>query len=261
MDRTADRTRQTPSPCKSATPEREDGEGAEVHGPPHSDAMTEWIVRFHSGKFEHNEEGRGVLHEIIEQYRSKKEQFNKELFREAVSTTNFVHGGLEVKTNGRRPPATTAFTMLCSQAFKAPGCQPADYMDCLTYMLDRGANPNAKDARENTGLHLAVGSQNQAPIAYFMHMAASRGPHQFEWNSQNMQHWTVLNCAQGRNGQGKCKAILDMLYEMHLQGYIEHNEPESLTSNARKRKSGDEPSDLRKEREEMRKVQRRARPF
>ena len=45
------------------------------------------LRRLHDGKFEHNEAGHHVLHELIEQYRTIKEPFNKELVLEAVRKT------------------------------------------------------------------------------------------------------------------------------------------------------------------------------
>ena len=43
--------------------------------------------RFHDCHIKHNVKRRHVLHELIEQYRSKKEHFDKELVLEAVRKT------------------------------------------------------------------------------------------------------------------------------------------------------------------------------
>ena len=255
-DRNVDRNSPSPSSRTRATPERGDAEGA--YSPTHSGAMTAWLKRHHGGKFHYNLHGRHVLHQMIEMFRSRDEVFNMELFCEAVRLTNYWFEGLELRTKrGGRPSLTTAFSMLCCQSFKAQGCQPRDYIECMWFMLERGANQNAKDARGNTGLHLAVGSQNQAPIQFFIDQAASQGKYQFEWESRNNQNWTVLNMAQGKHSYGKCKPILNMMLYMHRRGFISHNQPESLASDARKRKRATTASsDKRKERD----AKRRRRP-
>ena len=79
-----------------------------VADPANGEAMTAWLQRYQGGCFEHNADGHHVLHELIEQFRSSKVNFDKELLQEGVRMMKLHCGGLEVQTIGEYPLATTA---------------------------------------------------------------------------------------------------------------------------------------------------------
>ena len=151
--------------------------------------------------------------------------------------------------------------VLCDQGWKAVGCTTDDYLRCIDFMIKKGANPNAKDARGNTGLHKAIGSQNMATVRHFIDGAGSRNQRRgefsigaFDWNIKNNDDWNVLNMAVGRPGaQGKCKVIREMMYDMQRRGYIDRHIPTSFVSSARKRARDGPIPDKRLERQAQRK--------
>lgn len=227
----------------------------------YSKRMVDFLAKHHDGKFAYNKRGLHVLHMIAEKWRTDAEEYNRELFEEAVNITRSEFGHLEVGVLGPYPPAgpTTPFIMACDQAWKAQGSRPADYRACIEYMIDQGANVNAQDNRGNTGLHKAVGSHHMNILDYFIEKAASRKQEKgtfakglFNWQIRNDDDWTILNTATGKDGRGKCTAIYKAIDGMVQLGYLQYHTPLKAESSSNKRKWDNPISEKRKQRNEDR---------
>ena len=145
-----------------------------------SDALVDWINRYHAGKFHFNENGRHVLHEMCEHFRKENVHFNAKLFREAVRFTIQRCGDLEQKTTGKEPEATTALSMLCTRRFQSIGCDGTEYLALIAFMIAEGADVNALDHDKQTCVSLAAETQNRVAMQYFAERAVSLGERSYK---------------------------------------------------------------------------------
>lgn len=69
----------------------------------------------------------------------------------------------------------------------------AEVLECLTYLLDRGLDVNAKDVHGETAMHGAAYKSLPQVVAYL----AKHGARVDIWNSRNEYGWTPLSIASG----------------------------------------------------------------
>ena len=89
-----------------------------------------------NGVFAENDEGRHVLHQMANDFRSETFTFNRKLWLDAQWLTHkFLPDGLNARTTGTRPPQATILSSVCKLPWKAQGCQPQEHLWVVEQLL------------------------------------------------------------------------------------------------------------------------------
>ena len=120
------------------------------------------------GKFDFNDDGRHVLHQLAEDFRLKSFTFSVTLWLEAQWLTyKCVQNGLNVRTTKIRPPNATVLSMACKQPWKAKGCQPKDQLFIVEQLLEWKCDPNLVSNRGDTVLMEVAGAGHVNMFKYW----------------------------------------------------------------------------------------------
>ena len=130
--------------------------------------LQQYLDTENEGIFDFNQDGRHVLHQLAEDYRSPRNLFNMTLWNEAMwATYALCDDGLNVRTIGSRPLRATVLSCACKHPWKARGCQPNDQAYCVGSLLEWNCDPNLPSNQCNTVMMEMAGAGNVAVFKVF----------------------------------------------------------------------------------------------
>ena len=139
-----------------------------------------------------------MLHQLAEDFRSRKTPFSKNLWWEAQwATSQLLPDGLNVRTIGTQPKEATVLACVCKQAWSAWCCQPRDQCQIVESLLEWNCDPDLRSARGDTVL---------------MEMAGAGHVNMFKfWYTQIVKiYWSCD--LEARNVDGRNRHLLYIVY-------------------------------------------------
>ena len=192
-----------PRVTTSAAPEY-DNDFDDVIGP----ELQQYLDKHTNGHFAFNADGRHVLHQLAEDFRSELVCYDGKLWEQAMwATHNRCRDGLDVRTTGSRPHNATVLSAVCKQAWKAWGCQPDFQFHAVAHLLSWGCNPNLRCGNmANTVLMEIAGAGHVDMFRYWYERIVWQ-----HWSQCNLQSlnangrnlWSIAGLAHDTNQQPK----------------------------------------------------------